>query len=504
MTLDKQELRTLRQLLVYTAERYCERPCIKYVENGEIEQRSFLRMKNDSLSFAGYLCSFIPARTHISVIGKTSYKYLCALNGVMAAGMTAVPLDPNADAQDTAALVKDSDSEVIVCAAELMPLAEEIEKINGRKYITVNYEKDPLAFSFEGSELPAEDAEKCAVIIYTSGTTGDKKGVMLSNRNIVSNILFKEMSYEGENVALNTLPMHHIFCFSCDYLKNMLDGVTLCLNGELSNIGENLLRFRPTVVRMVPMVIEGLLKKIRIVRKRNPDLTARQAAERVFGDRITNIIASGAYLNPSTGREFDEMGINLRQGYGMTETGPRIAVPNGKTDPDSAGAVISICDIRIQDGEIQVKSPSVMMGYYKKPEETAKVFTEDGWFKTGDMGRVAPDRQLYITGRLKNVIILSNGENVSPEEIEKRFTDIPLIKEVMVYGENDVITAEFYPDTEYAAANGITDIEKEIAVIVNKTNLSGSTDREVGKIKLRNSPFEKTSSGKIIRKAVKY
>lgn len=503
MVIDKNELKTLRSLLVYTAQKYGEKPCIKYVENGEVVSRSYMRIKEDSLAFARYLCSIVEVGSHVSVIGKTSYRYLCALNGVMAAGMTAIPLDPCSDAPGAATLVKDSDSSVIVCSGELTGLAEEIEKINGRKYTVVNYEKDYSGCE-SVKELAPEDPESCAVIIYTSGTTGDKKGVMLSNRNIISNILFEEMSFEGENVALNTLPMHHIFCFSCDYLKNMLDGVTLCLNGELSNIGENLLRFRPTVVRMVPMVIEGLLKKIRIVKKKNPDLTPRQAAERVFGDRITNIISSGAYLNPSTGKEFDEMGISLRQGYGMTETGPRIAVPNGRTDPDSAGAVISICDIRILDGEIQVKSPSVMMGYYKKPEETAAVFTDDGWFRTGDMGRIAPDRQLYITGRLKNVIILSNGENISPEEIEKRFMNVPLIKEVMVYGENNVITAEFYPDGEYVEKHAISDVEKEISDLVNRTNLSGSTDREIGKIKIRNTPFEKTSSGKIIRKAVKY
>ena len=189
--------------------------------------------------------------------------------------------------------------------------------------------------------------------------------------------------------------------------------------------------------------------------------------------------------------------------YGMTETGPRISVPDGKTVCESGGRVISICQIRLQNGEIQVKSPSLMSGYYKNPEETAAVFTEDGWFKTGDIGELTADNELFIRGRIKNLIILSNGENVSPEEIEKKYADVRIVKEIVVYGEGDLIAAEIYPDHEYAATTGISDVEGAVREAVDRVNLESESTREIGKIVIRNTPFERTASGKIIRKQVK-
>lgn len=171
--------------------------------------------------------------------------------------------------------------------------------------------------------------------------------------------------------------------------------------------------------------------------------------------------SGGAYLDPILAEEFDKLGIMLRQGYGMTEVGCRISVPDRGVSIESVGRVIDICDVRIENGEIQVKTPTIMLGYYKMPEETAKMFTEDGWFKTGDIGYVTEDRQLFITGRVKNLIILSSGENVSPEAIEKKFKKLSLVSEVVVYGEKDHLVAEIYPDFEHAEQEGVKDIPTE-------------------------------------------
>ena len=291
-----------------------------------------------------------------------------------------------------------------------------------------------------------------------------------------------------------------IFSFSCDYLKNLKDGVCICLNSSLAALNEELLLFRPTVLRLVPTVADSLLRRVRILRKREPSLSPRAAAERVFGSGIRNIIVSGASYSAANDREFAEMGITVRQGYGMTETGPRIAVPDGRTCAASGGRIISICQVRLQNGEIQVKSPSLMTGYYKREEETRAMFTEDGWLRTGDLGRITPDNELFIIGRLKNVIILGNGENVSPEEVESAYFTEPLVAEIEVFEADGKIAAEIWPDEAYARSAGITDIEAAVRALVERKNKENIAAREIDCVFLRKEPLPKTETGKIKRR----
>lgn len=246
---------------------------------------------------------------------------------------------------------------------------------------------------------------------------------MLSTNALVGNIMYKEYIniFSERTSTLSVLPMHHIYCFSGDYLKNLCDGVQVCLNGNLSDIVPNLERFEPNAMRVVPMIAQHLLQRIKITAAKNPDITPAEAAKIVLGKNLNWIVSGGAYLDPLLVEEYDKLGIMLRQGYGMTEVGCRISVPDRGVSTESVGRVINICDVRTENGEIQIKTPTIMLGYYKMPEETAKMFTEDGWFRTGDIGYVTEDRQLFITGRVKNLIILSSGENVSPEAIEKKF-----------------------------------------------------------------------------------
>lgn len=491
---------TIRELIDYTADRYEEKPCMKYIKRGEVNTKTYREFRDDSFNVAYQIKSVAPTREHIGIIGKANYKYLTYLNGIFVSGNVAVPLSPDFSEEEMDYLFKKADVTTIIYDKRSEQKALKLKEDGNYKLIKIEKPEN----KHTPVDLGEENDEDCAMIMYTSGTTGGKKGVMLSSKAIVSNVFFKEMSYEGENVALNVLPIFHIFCFSCDYLKNLKDGVTICLNGDLNNIGENLLRFEPTVIRLVPMIVESLLRKVRILRKKNPELTPREAAEKVFGRKLKAIIASGAYLSPEIAAEFDSMGINLRQGYGMTETGPRIAVPNGKTSIYSVGVVIDICDIRVRDNEIQVKSPSLFTGYYKQPEETAEVFTEDGWFKTGDIGHVGEDRQLYITGRKKNLIILSNGENISPEEIEKKFQSDNAVSEVLVYGEKDRITAEFYLNPEYCLAHSVDEAKAYIKERVKEINLDSISEKEIAKVKFRDTPFDKTASGKIKRTIVSF
>ena len=174
----------------------------------------------------------------------------------------------------------------------------------------------------------------------------------------------------------------------------------------------------------------------------------------------------------------------------------------GKTNARNCKAKRPGGPSRIRHGELQVKTPTVMLGYYKMPEETKAMFTEDGWLKTGDIGYLTPDNQLFITGRVKSLIILSNGENVSPEAIEKKFDHEPIVDEVVAYAENDRIVAEIYPNYDYIEENGIEDVNAVIESMIDTMNLTAKPSHVIASFKLRTKPFERTGSGKLVRPGV--
>lgn len=503
---------TVTRLLIYAADRYKTKTCIDYRRSDKEIVRTYEDILRDSLAFCAFFSRSFPRGSHIALLGRTSYNYLCCLNGIIMADCVAVPLSEKMTEEETARLLRDSDSVYLVYNSLTADMAKAVMPLCPLIGGSLDLSDRPVVKNiFTGisdgagpdSLLTREQPDSPAVMIYTSGTTGDRKGAVLTSEALISNVFFKEMSFEGEHVALNVLPMYHIFSFSCDYLKNLKDGVKICLCPDIPHLAGDLLYFEPTMLRLVPMIADSLLRKVRIIRNRDPSLSPRAAAEKVFGSRLRHIIVSGAAYSASNDREFTEMGITIRQGYGMTETGPRIAVPDGKTCAASGGRIISICDVRIENGEIQVRSPSLMSGYYKRPEETAAVFTQDGWFRTGDLGRISEDGELFITGRLKNTIILPNGENVSPEEIEMKYVSDPLVSEIEVYEKDGKIYADIFPDLNYVRANRITDAEARIETLVRQTNASDRAEKEIDVVNVVYKPLPKTETGKLKRRSVK-
>lgn len=500
---------SVTDLLNTSAEKYGDSPFIKYVRDGEIEEKSFLHIRSDSKCVCRMIKDISDKKINIAVVGKTSYEYLVFCTGVLISGNVFVPFSPEISSAEAAELFVRADIEMLLCEEAFIERANEIKDLcpNLRHVISFG-EADGIFGKYSADSVYKElseveiDKEECAIIIYTSGTTGVKKGVMLSMNSLVGNIMYREYCtdvFNEGNVALSVLPMYHTFCFSGDYLKNLKDGLQVCLNGEFKDIADNLKRFQPKVIRIVPMIAQSLLGKIKILLRKNPSLSPEDAAKEVYGENIKWLISGGAYLNPELTAEYDKLGIFLRQGYGMTEAGCRISVPDDSAARDSVGRVIDICDVRIDNGEIQVKTPTVMMGYYKMSEETEKMFTPDGWLKTGDIGYVTEDKQLFITGRVKNLIILSSGENVSPEAIERKFEGNDLVEEVLVYGEDNRIVAEIYPDFEYAKANEIDDIESALEEFVDSLNETAKAAHIISAVKVRDIPFEKTGPGKIKR-----
>lgn len=504
----------VRELLDDGAEKFGNKTFIRYLEDGEIIDKSYIDVRRDALAVCRYLRKECGEGKHIALVGKTCYRYITYLFGILISGNVAVPFAPETSSVDAIQLFSSADIDVLAYEDNYYGRAIDIcNSVSGIKQsINITDEDDYddiLAVYSDTSEYAylsdyKVDKEKCAAMIYTSGTTGVRKGVMLSTKALVANTMYTdycEALSEGE-VAFSVLPMHHVYCFSGDCIRNLRDGVTVCLNGDLRNLNSNIRLFEPTVIRVVPMIAQSLLQRARALASRNPNLTPEEVKTRVFGKNLRWLISGGAYLNPEIVEGYARLGVYLRQGYGMTEAGCRISVPDEKVSMESVGRVIDIADVRSRHGEIQVLTPSVMLGYYEMPEATKKMFTEDGWLRTGDIGYITEDRELFITGRLKNLIILSGGENVSPEAIEKKFASIPEVSEVQIYAENDRIIAEVYGDKAYCAANGIDDIRSVVEPKVKEMNLSAKASHIITELRVREVPFEKTASGKIIRKRV--
>ncbi len=374
---------------------------------------------------------------------------------------------------------------------------ESMQIINKEQRTDMLYLGDILE-EYKGKTPSASSSESdLTAILFTSGTTGKSKGVMLSNGNLIDNATCEpDLGYHG-NKRMTVLPIHHVFCFTCDILCSLWYGRKLCINDSLMRIIKNLKLFRPVDVTFVPMISASILTRMKQMAGEDGDKLA--VGREVFGENFSIVYSGGAYLSPDIIKGYAEFGIEIAQGYGMTECSPRICsgVKNCPK-PDSVGEIVPGCEVRIVDGEIQVKSKSVMMGYYKDPEETAKSISEDGWLMTGDLGYKDDDGYLYITGRKKNLIILSNGENVSPEEIENQFAYFAPVKEIVVYDKNGQITAEIYPDPDYEC----DDIRAVLQQKIDAVNDTFPAAKQIVNLVIRDREFEKTASKKIIRSSI--
>ena len=505
----KQNLSTVKDLVNFAADKYSEKVFLRFLRDEKICTKTFNEFRKDSLAVSRYIKSKKEDKMHIAFIGKTNYEYLACLTGMICSGNVVVPFAPDISIDEACELFRDADIEMLFCEEEFIPTAEEIcARYDGiTKIVSLGdchwFDELFKKYSSDSEYAHLSDIEidpfACSLIIYKSGTTGERKGVMLSNNNLASNSCYDTYKADEGEVTLSLLPMHHVFCYACDILKSLYDGNEVCLNGALINLYKNMLLFEPTNARIVPLLCKAILTKIKISERRHPELTPREAAELVVGKRLKRFIAGSAFLSASVIDGFEKYGITARQGYGMSECSPRITTSDfSDRHKYSNGVLTGVDEVRSVDGEIQVKGPSVMLGYYKKPERTAEAFTEDGYLHTGDLGYIE-DGHIYLVGRKKNLIILSNGENISPEEIENKFIDDGIIKEIVVYAEGDSIVAEIYPDEQLVSGRDFDSVRDEIDKIVDRVNSEIKTDRQISTFKIREKPFDRTSTGKIKR-----
>ncbi len=494
------EINTVKKLLDFASEKYGEKDFCRYIENNLVITKSYNDFYRDATAVCRYIRNITKNKLHIAFIGKTSYEYITCLTGMLISGNTVAPFSPDIDVHEAGLLFENADIELLFCEEEFLPKAEAIRKKYPRltNIISMGNKEHFCEIFIEYSDVKyaylsniSDSPDNLALIIHTSGTTGVKKGVMLSQKNLAANSTYNIYSMEENDVSFSILPMHHIFCYACDVLKTLYDGGTICLNGNMADMFSNFLIFEPTIMRIVPAICKTILTRIKIAHRKNPSLTKREAAETVVGRNFRRMIAGSAFLSSSLIDELYEYGIIARQGYGMSECSPRITTADfSDTCKYSNGILTGVDEVRVIDGEIQVKGPSVMMGYYKMPDATKEAFTDDGYLHTGDAGFIK-DNHIYLSGRKKNIIVLSNGENISPEEVENRFADETLIKEIIVFAKGDSISAEIFPDD--------TATEDDIEKIIDKINLLSPSDRQIDSFSLRNSPFPKTSTGKIKR-----
>lgn len=503
----------IRDILEDSVKKFADIKAVKWLKKKDILERSYSELMDNVIAIRKSLLAEGFKGKHISLIGTSSVEWIESYLAIITGNTVAVPLDAGLPAEDLIDLINRSDSEALFLSPKNISLLEgilaECPKLR-KVWLLQEEEPDSLyektaslaglkaasANSSTDADRPASD--DVATIIFTSGTTGKSKGVMLTQDNLAANVLSVDYTTEPGSILLSVLPIHHAFCLVMDWLKGFSLGTTICINDSLLHMVKNMGVFKPQVMLMVPMMIETIYKRLASV---DPAIPKKAVADNVFGGNLKIIFTGGAHLDPYYIGEFAEYGVEVLEGYGMSECSPVISSNTPETHKaGSIGKPLPNAEIKFENGEILVKGSSVMKGYYQMPEETAETL-KDGWLHTGDKGYMDEDGFLFINGRVKNLIILSNGENISPEEIENKLALDALVGEVIVTGEDNGLAARIYPDQDVVAAKGLDEeaIKTALQAFIDQYNKKQPTYRQITGLIIRKNPFIRSSTKKIKR-----
>ncbi|MBQ7011445.1 MAG: AMP-binding protein [Clostridia bacterium] len=536
------------------AENFGDKTLYFYDRNGTENQFTY----NDLLDHVNFIGTALSKYglfgKHIAIVGDTCPEYIASYLAVVNGNGVIVPLPKELSADNLADFIKLSECEAIIYTKAMNKMMwDERALFDGVRYF-IPIEPDDMSdektlpysrLLTEGSEMISAgntvltehviDKEKMCAIIFTSGTTGTSKGVMLNQRNLTTaaNSAGQSMQYDDDNTFISFLPPYHTYEMSIGQFAIMNLGAQIKINSSLKRSIKDMASFKPNALMLVPLFVEtmhkkvwdeidkrGMRKKVRAAMKISDAMLAAGIDMRkkffgqitaAFGGNLKSIVCGGAAVNPEIIKDFHSFGILILEGYGITECSPLVSVnrPDG-VRLKSVGTPVDGCTARIdvgddgKTGEILVKGDNVMLGYYKNPEATAEVFTEDGYFRTGDIGYMDEDGYIFITGRKKNVIILSNGKNVFPEEIEEYIYKIPEVLESVVIGRKDAsgtprITAICVPDMTKFEGVENEEIEAKIRAEIAEMNKKLPTFKQVAVTEIRYEEFEKTPSRKIKR-----
>ena len=543
---------------------YSDRTIFAWKEHGEAHELTYGELLENVRCLALALTATYGENAHriIGIIGETSANWIISYLAILSSGNVALPLDKELAHEELSKFLAVADAAGIVYSATFNDVMPEIA--DGHPTLTNLFPMAPaentpaavgnavvvsydrmlrIGLDSDREFIPDTDTERMAQILFTSGTTGSSKCVMLCQRNIFSVVTSActQVYFCKEDVLVSVLPLHHTYELACTLAATNF-GAKICINDSIRHALKNFKEYQPTGLVLVPLFVTTMYKKIQSEAKRSGkdkilavgtkvasklslagiDLSDKifKDVREAFGGRLHKIICGGAALSPEMIATFEAFGISIYEGYGITECSPLVAVtPYWKRKPGTVGPAVPCCEIRIDgvqendkgyiSGEIQVRGENVMLGYMNNDEANAEAFTDDGWFRTGDIGYLDKDGYLAITGREKSVIVLDNGKNVFPEEIEEYLERIDTIAESVIVGRADETTGEtklvavIFPAYEKYPDLTESDIRCEIQKSIAALNKKLPSFKQIHKLEFRKTEFEKTSSRKIKRHLVK-
>ncbi|MBE6589054.1 MAG: hypothetical protein E7643_02635 [Ruminococcaceae bacterium] len=551
---ERKDFTNVRELVEWAADTYGEATAFSFrtkpTKEDSLVKKSFFELRDDVRALACELLSMGCAGKHCALIGKSSYEWAVTYYATLSIGAVLVPLDREWLAVDLADTVEKSDAVFLICDADIKEKADviagKVKLMAPIVYLGAGEDDNSLLSLIErGRAKFAEnpdayfnapiDPHVLALLVFTSGTTGKGKGVMLSQNAFLSDLSSIIPYIDFGKKTVSVLPPHHTFGSSVMLIGHVMIGCEVYLSAGLRYVVKELKEQKPEHLVLVPLYLETFYRRIQAtlkekgkeklvrrmikisngLRKTGVDIRKKLFAEirAAFGGEIKMIISGGAPINPEIIHFFEAIGITTLNGYGITECAPIIAVNRSRHAVEgSVGTVLDIDHVKIDnpnedgEGEIWVTGPNVMLGYYKDEKTTEEAMDADGFFKTGDYGKLTKDNILYITGRKKNLIILSNGKNVYPEEIENELVAVPGVIDVIVYEgqsrrgmEHNAIVAEIYPDKDFIEKNGIEDIKAHLQAYVDEYNKTAVPYKKIGILKVRDEEFPKNTLRKIMR-----
>lgn len=556
-------IKDFRELVSYSVEHYSNNIAYKYrtePTSKEIIEKTYSDAGKDIESFGTYILNQNLKSKKVGVIGKNRYEWCMAYLGTTTAGMIIVPFDRMLPENELQNLIRRSGVEAIVCDGQFVDTLEkfkELKDISLKQIISMDKVEKNNDIKLwndvikEGKQLLEKgdtkyseveiDPNAMSVLLFTSGTTSEAKGVMLSQRNICVNIedvTTHAMLYPTDTI-LSVLPLHHTFESLVSFLFGFSCGICLAFCDGLRYYAQNLKDYDVSIIVAVPLLLETIYKKIqkgieesgkqekfnkgvkisRALLKLHIDLRKKLFKEirEKLGSRIRIIYYGSAQMEKDTIQGYYDIGIVSIQGYGLTETSPILTAETDKIGrPGSVGIALPSVELKIVDkneegiGEVYAKGPNVMLGYYQNEEKTRESFDEDGYFKTGDYGYLDDDGFLFLTGRKSDIIVLRNGKNVYPDEIEGLINKIPYVKESLVFSRNNsktdtlLVAKIVYDEEEFEKMYGkITSYSKKDKLVMDDikkhVNANLISYKHIKKVILQTEEMEKTTTHKIKR-----
>ena len=525
---------TVKEIIVKGAKKGGDKRQFVFLDKNKKEcERSFNQTWNEIAAIGTFFYGRgLDGKKKIAIIGENCFEWMVIYYATLVGCNITVPMDCKLPEEDLADQLIRCGCDALVYTDKFIPMVENFKKYPGMPEMQYFNISDDYAEFIKEGEAGLKNGEKAfleadvkpedlACIAYTSGTTAKSKGVMLTHKNIASNCSSACRAHTGRH-AIGFLPLNHTYAWVSALFSSYILTEWGYLCDGIGNIQGDLKKYQPYNFSGVPLVVETIYDRIwKTARKTGREDILKKGLKisntlmklgidrrrKIFktiidnlGGNLNMIVCGGANLDPKYEKGMHDFGIEIYNGYGMTECSPAITCNRpGKCKFGSVGVPLDCCEIKISNpdeegvGEIYVRGDNVTQGYYGDPEATAAAFDGE-WFKTGDHGRIDEDGFLFIVGRKKNLICLSNGKNVSPEELEDKLSRIEYVKEVLVFEENNKICAELFLNEE-----DYPDARARIKGDIDEFNRNMPLFKNIGKFTLRDTEFPKTTTLKIVR-----